>query len=114
MTKRPSAGRRPAAGRRVAGRASSAACSRSSTSADGDRPTNSLVIARVVLVHVAEDMIDPETLHVDPDAIALVGRMGGDLYSTTRDRFMLRRPSLDEGRAGVPIEPVQLRRRRRP
>ena len=70
-----------------------------------DKPTNSLVIARVVRIHVSEGVIDPETLRVDAGALGLVGRMGGDLYCTTRDRFSLRRPSLDEGRAGEPIAP---------
>jgi flavin reductase (DIM6/NTAB) family NADH-FMN oxidoreductase RutF len=72
-----------------------------------EKPTNSLVIARVVLIHVAEPMIDGETLRVDAEALRLVGRMGGDLYCTTRDRFSLRRPTLEEGRAGVPIEPTR-------
>jgi flavin reductase (DIM6/NTAB) family NADH-FMN oxidoreductase RutF len=70
-----------------------------------DKPTNSLVIARVVRIHVSEGVIDPETLRVDAEALGLVGRMGGDLYCTTRDRFSLPRPSLDEGRAGKPIAP---------
>ena len=52
-----------------------------------------------------EGVIDPQTLRVDAQALGLVGRMGGDLYCTTRDRFSLRRPSLDEGRAGKPIAP---------
>jgi flavin reductase (DIM6/NTAB) family NADH-FMN oxidoreductase RutF len=73
--------------------------------AEGDSPTNSLVIARVTRIHVLEAVLHPETLQVDAEALRLVGRMGGDLYCTTRDRFSLRRPSLEEGRAGVPIQP---------
>jgi flavin reductase (DIM6/NTAB) family NADH-FMN oxidoreductase RutF len=63
-------------------------------------PTNSLVIARVTAIHVSEDVVG-EGYEVDPDAIALVARMGADLWSTTRDRFSLRRPSTDEAYLGV-------------
>jgi flavin reductase (DIM6/NTAB) family NADH-FMN oxidoreductase RutF len=71
-----------------------------------EKPTNSLVIARVVRIHVSEDAIDADTLRVDPDALALVGRMGGDLWCTTRGRFTLRRPTLEEGHARVPVAPA--------
>jgi flavin reductase (DIM6/NTAB) family NADH-FMN oxidoreductase RutF len=70
-----------------------------------EKPTNSLVIARVVQIHVSEDVIDPETLRIDPEALGLVGRMGGDLWCTTRGRFMLRRPTLEEGHARMPVAP---------
>jgi flavin reductase (DIM6/NTAB) family NADH-FMN oxidoreductase RutF len=70
-----------------------------------EKPTNSLVVARVVLIHVSEDVIDPETLRVDPEALGLVGRMGGDLWCTTRGRFTLRRPTVEEGQARVPVAP---------
>jgi len=70
-----------------------------------DQPTNSLVIARVVRIHVSEDVVDPETLLVDPEALGLVGRMGGDLWCTTRSRFTLRRPTLEEGHARTPVAP---------
>jgi flavin reductase (DIM6/NTAB) family NADH-FMN oxidoreductase RutF len=70
-----------------------------------DMPTNSLVVARVVRIHVSEEVIDHETLRVDPEALALVGRMGGDLWCTTRGRFTLRRPTLEEGFARVPVAP---------
>jgi flavin reductase (DIM6/NTAB) family NADH-FMN oxidoreductase RutF len=66
---------------------------------DPGSPTNSLVIARVTRVHLDESIVD-EGFRVDPDAIGLVGRMGGNLYSTTRDRFELRRPTVDEAIAG--------------
>jgi flavin reductase (DIM6/NTAB) family NADH-FMN oxidoreductase RutF len=70
-----------------------------------EKPTNSLVVARVVRIHVSEGVIDPQTLRVDAQALRLVGRMGGDLYCTTRDRFSLRRPTPDEGRARERIAP---------
>lgn len=56
-----------------------------------DRPTNSLVIAAVQRIHVAEHVIGDDGLP-DLDALGLVGRMGGDDWTRTRDRFQLRRP----------------------
>jgi flavin reductase (DIM6/NTAB) family NADH-FMN oxidoreductase RutF len=73
-----------------------------------DVPTNSLIIARVSYVHVSEVLVRDEHYRIDAEAAALVGRMGADLWSTTRDRFSLRRPTIEESHAGVdaiPIEP---------
>lgn len=56
-----------------------------------ETPSNCLVIGRVCALHVADGMLDG--LVPDPDALDLVGRMGGDEWCTTRDRFTLRRPS---------------------
>lgn len=54
-------------------------------------PSNSLVIGRVTCVHIEDDaMLDGMP---QPEALDLVGRMGGDLWCTTRDRFELPRPS---------------------
>ena len=61
-----------------------------------EHPTNSLVIAHVTHVHVAEDVVASDDFEIDATAIQLVGRMGGDLWCTTRDRFELRRPTVDE------------------
>jgi flavin reductase (DIM6/NTAB) family NADH-FMN oxidoreductase RutF len=63
-------------------------------------PTNSLVIARVTRVHVAKEVLSGVSLDVDPDAIALVARMGADLWCTTRDRFSLPRPTIEEALRG--------------
>jgi flavin reductase (DIM6/NTAB) family NADH-FMN oxidoreductase RutF len=57
---------------------------------DPEQPTNSLVIASVVDVFVDDDAMDGRTPR--PDVIDLVGRMGGDWWCTTRDRFVLPRP----------------------
>jgi flavin reductase (DIM6/NTAB) family NADH-FMN oxidoreductase RutF len=53
--------------------------------------TNSLVIGEVVRIHVADAAMDGLTPR--PEVLDLVGRMGGDLWCTTRDRFTLARPS---------------------
>lgn len=56
-----------------------------------DQASNNLVVAWIVRVHVRDDAMDghlPRT-----DALDLVGRLGGDEWCTTRDRFTLARPS---------------------
>ena len=45
-----------------------------------------VVIGRVVHVHIRDDAVN-ERMHVDPDVLANIGRMGGLGYCTTRDRF---------------------------
>jgi flavin reductase (DIM6/NTAB) family NADH-FMN oxidoreductase RutF len=62
---------------------------------------NSLVIARVTCVQVDEAVTSGPDYRIDPEAIRLVARMGGDLYCRTRDRFVLRRPTIEEAHAGV-------------
>ncbi len=54
------------------------------------QPSNSLVIARVTRIHVADGVLDGLTPR--PEALDLVGRLGGALWCTTRDRFELARP----------------------
>lgn len=49
-----------------------------------------VVLGRVVHVYLRDDLVD-ERLHVDPDALRAIGRMGGLGYCTTRDRFELPR-----------------------
>lgn len=47
-----------------------------------------LVIGRVVMVHVREDLHDG-ACHIDPETLDATGRMAGLGYCTTRDRFEL-------------------------
>ncbi|MEM8836043.1 MAG: flavin reductase family protein [Planctomycetota bacterium] len=54
-----------------------------------------IVIGEVVWVHVADEIVN-ERLHIDPDALRAIGRMGGLTYSTTRDRF-----DMPRGRAAL-------------
>jgi len=58
---------------------------------DPGMPTNALVIGRVVCIHVADEAMDG--LRPLPEALDLVGRLGGDEWCYTRDRFSLRRPA---------------------
>lgn len=50
-----------------------------------------LVIGRIKHLHIDDRMLD-ERGRVDPEKLDNVGRLGGALYSTTRDRFELKRP----------------------
>lgn len=50
----------------------------------------SLVIGEVVRFHVDDSIVD--NFRIDPEKLKAVGRMGGDGYSRTRDRFEMPRP----------------------
>jgi flavin reductase (DIM6/NTAB) family NADH-FMN oxidoreductase RutF len=54
-----------------------------------------VVIGEVLAFHVAERLWT-EQGRVDPARLDAVARMGGSTYSTTRDRFELRRPAYAE------------------
>jgi flavin reductase (DIM6/NTAB) family NADH-FMN oxidoreductase RutF len=50
-----------------------------------------VVFGRILLAHVADSVLDA-TGRPDPAKLDLVGRMGGDAYARTTDRFELKRP----------------------
>lgn len=50
-----------------------------------------LVLGEVLLAHVRDGVIDPETLRVDRDAYAPIGRLFGGGYVRTHDRFEMPR-----------------------
>jgi flavin reductase (DIM6/NTAB) family NADH-FMN oxidoreductase RutF len=52
----------------------------------------SLVVGRVVLMHVDPALRDPADGRVLPERLRAVGRMGGSLWCRTRDTFALERP----------------------
>ncbi|MHC5023294.1 MAG: flavin reductase family protein [Planctomycetota bacterium] len=54
--------------------------------ATGGSSGANVVIGRVVHVFVADDLLNAR-LHVDPDRLAAIGRLGGQAYCHTRDRF---------------------------
>jgi flavin reductase (DIM6/NTAB) family NADH-FMN oxidoreductase RutF len=49
-----------------------------------------MVLGEVVMFHIREDALDGT--RVDSDVIRAIGRLSGSLYTTTTDRFELRRP----------------------
>ncbi len=54
----------------------------------GQPGAGNLVIGRVVRVHL-DDALKNDRMHIDPDLLRAVGRMGGSGYTRTRDRFEL-------------------------
>ena len=50
----------------------------------------SLIIGEVIRFHVDDAIVD--NFRIDPDKLRAIGRMGGNEYARTRDRFeMIRR-----------------------
>jgi flavin reductase (DIM6/NTAB) family NADH-FMN oxidoreductase RutF len=50
-----------------------------------------VIIGRIVLMHVSEDVMNAAG-EIEADRLDTVGRMGGSLYSRTRERFAMERP----------------------
>ena len=64
-----------------------------------------IILGQVLLMHIRADLVDRDRLHVDPAGLDAVGRMGGNGYATTRDRFDLATPTFEEWQAqGARIE----------
>jgi flavin reductase (DIM6/NTAB) family NADH-FMN oxidoreductase RutF len=60
---------------------------------------NRIVLAEVVFLHIRDEFLDLEHLHVRTEALGLIGRMhGGGWYARTTDLFDLPRLSYDEWR----------------
>ena len=55
---------------------------------------NNLVIGEIVAMRIADHIIN-DRFHIDGDGLDAVGRLGGNWYATTRDKFELRRPKAD-------------------
>ncbi|MEE8104481.1 MAG: flavin reductase family protein [Planctomycetota bacterium] len=47
--------------------------------------TSGVCIGEVVLFHLADEIVDPETGVADPSRLAPLGRLGGSLYAPLRD-----------------------------
>jgi flavin reductase (DIM6/NTAB) family NADH-FMN oxidoreductase RutF len=59
----------------------------------GEGPlAGNIVIGRILCLHVAESVLGPDG-KIDPAKLDTIGRMGGDLYARTTDRFAIARPS---------------------
>jgi flavin reductase (DIM6/NTAB) family NADH-FMN oxidoreductase RutF len=55
-----------------------------------------IILGRIEMAHVREDIIDLETYYSDPQKLDAIGRMGGDGYSMTRQVFNFPTPSVEE------------------
>lgn len=62
----------------------------------GQPAGGNIVLGQVVHIWAAEGAIDPARLHISPEALDAVGRMGGITYCRTRERF-----DLASGRAAL-------------
>ena len=60
----------------------------------------SLVIGEIVCVHFEDSVLKEGRL--DPDALDLIGRMGGIQYSRTTERFDMKRPEVQRSGLGTP------------
>lgn len=59
----------------------------------GDGPGGGcVVIGEIVLFHINDALFD--NFRIDPDVLRAIGRMGGPMYTRTRDRFEMTRPAL--------------------
>lgn len=56
----------------------------------GSLPSARVVVGEVLVIHVRDDVLDGT--RVNSDALAAIGRMSGNTYVHTRDRFELNRP----------------------
>ena len=63
--------------------------------APGEPGGSNIVLGEVVHLHIRDDLVD-EKLHVLPDRLPAIGRLGGLGYCTIRDRF-----DLPRGRAAL-------------
>ncbi|MFI4873609.1 MAG: flavin reductase family protein [Phycisphaerales bacterium JB061] len=55
----------------------------------GEPAGGNVIMGRVLRVHVDDALVN-ERMHIDQDAIGLIGRMGGLSYCFTRERFDLK------------------------
>lgn len=60
-----------------------------------------IILGEVLHAHFAAGIVDPATLHVDPEALDALGRMGGQGYARTRDRFDLPTMTVAQWEAGA-------------
>jgi len=51
-----------------------------------------VIFGRIQLVHVSDAVLGPDG-RIDPAKIDLIGRMSGDLYCRTTERFTVKRPA---------------------
>jgi len=55
-----------------------------------------IAIGRVVMMHVRDGLLDPETYYIDAEKYNPVGRMFGRLYTRTREHFEMVVPSAQD------------------
>jgi flavin reductase (DIM6/NTAB) family NADH-FMN oxidoreductase RutF len=70
---------------------------------DLDLGRNKIIFGEILRMHIREDLIDPERLHIRYDKLNFVGRTagGGGVYSRTNDLLIAPRITYDEIQAGA-------------
>jgi len=58
-------------------------------------PDRHIVVAKILMMHVRDELLDLETYYINPDKYFPIGRMFGSLYTKTRDHFEMTIPSYD-------------------
>ena len=56
----------------------------------------SIILGRVVHMHVRDDCINPDTLYVDCDAYQPLARLHADNYIASENQFEILKPSMEE------------------
>ncbi len=65
-----------------------------------ETPGTTVVLGQIVTLHIGDEFIDAERLHVDAPAMQLIARMhGAGWYTRSTDRFQLARPTYEEWHA---------------
>lgn len=60
-------------------------------------PNQVILLASILIMHVVESAIEPETLQIDTPSLDLIGSMhGARWYTRTSDRFAMDRPTWEE------------------
>ncbi len=65
-------------------------CTRHTTLELGVR--REIIVGEVKVIAVRPDLVDKETLRVNQNQLDPIGRLGGNLYTRTRDNFEMKRP----------------------
>lgn len=55
-----------------------------------------IILGKVLGVHIRADLVDAATLHVDQMGMDVIGRLGGNSYTRTRDQFDVRTLTVGE------------------
>ena len=72
---------------------------------DLDLGLNKIIFGEIIRIHIREDLIDLERLHIRYDKLNFVGRTagGGGVFSRTKDLLITPRITYDEIKAGTKI-----------
>ena len=66
-------------------------------------PGRLIAIGKVLMMHVRDGLLDPDTYYIDEQKYHPVGRLFGKLYTRTHDRFEMTVPSYEQWRDSTQI-----------